>query len=77
LFLAGAYDTNVRSLGKPKLKNNAWISGLFFLTVLTSLISLVKRKSASLQFVKEVICGDNSSCSMHVTDNFDNSKSCF
>ena len=62
LFLAGTYDTSVRSLVKPKieewtflcfpLRNNAGISDLVFLSVLPTVIFLDKRKFASSQLVK-------------------------
>jgi hypothetical protein len=57
LFLAGTYDTSVRSLVKAKIKkrtclgfplrNYAGISGLFFLSLPINVIFLVKRKFAS------------------------------
>ena len=64
MFLAGTYDTSVRSLVKPKkeewtflcspLRNNAEISGLFFLGVPTTVIFLDKRKFVSSQLVMKL-----------------------
>ena len=63
LFLAGSYDTSVRSLVKPKveeqtclcfpLRNSAGISGSFSLSVSTSVIFLVTRIFVSPQLVKK------------------------
>jgi hypothetical protein len=64
LFRAGTCDTSVRSLVKPKIEewtylgfpviNNDRISGLFFPTVPTTVMFLVKRKFASSQLVKKL-----------------------
>jgi len=64
LFLAGTYDTSVRPLVKRKieewtflcfpLRYNAGISGLFFLSVPTTVIFSDKRKFASSQLVKKL-----------------------
>ena len=64
MFLAGKYDTSVRSLMKQKieewihlrfpLRNNAGIAGLFFLGVPPIVMFVVNRKFASSQLVHYV-----------------------
>jgi len=65
LFLPDTYDTSARSLVKPKieewtllccfpLRNNAGTLGLFYLSVPTALINLVKSKFACSQLVKKL-----------------------
>ena len=64
LFLAGTYDTGVRSVVKPKIeewthlcfppRNNAGISGLFFLSVPNTVMFLIKKKFASSQLLKKL-----------------------
>ena len=85
MFLAGTYDTSVRSSVKPKigewaqlyfpLRNNTGIAGLFFPSVPTTVMFLVKGKFASSQLVKKLSVVTPLPVSTHVTDRiFNNSK---